>query len=48
MSDDVRPRRRLRVGALAAALTAALTLLCCTGGAGPSSSPNWVAKGPTS
>ncbi|MFI7576197.1 M23 family metallopeptidase [Micromonospora sp. NPDC049497] len=34
MSDDVRPPRRLRVGALAAALTAALILLCCTGGAG--------------
>ncbi|MCX4469640.1 peptidoglycan DD-metalloendopeptidase family protein [Micromonospora sp. NBC_01655] len=36
MSDHIEggtPRRRqLRVGALAAALTAALTLLCCTGG----------------
>ena len=28
------PRRKLRVGALAAALTATLALLCCTGGTG--------------
>lgn len=28
------PRRQVRVGALAAALTAAMALLCCTGGAG--------------
>ncbi|PZF97887.1 M23 family metallopeptidase [Micromonospora deserti] len=35
MSDEIRPRRRpFRLGALAAALTAALALLCCTGGAG--------------
>ncbi|MCM0677294.1 M23 family metallopeptidase [Micromonospora phytophila] len=35
MSDDSRPPRRpLRLGALAAALTATLALLCCTGGAG--------------
>ncbi|MGK5519887.1 M23 family metallopeptidase [Micromonospora sp. URMC 107] len=35
MSDETRPRRRqLRLGALAAALTATLALLCCTGGAG--------------
>ncbi|MEV6814226.1 M23 family metallopeptidase [Micromonospora sp. NPDC051296] len=35
MSDENRPRRRpIRVGALAAALTATLALLCCTGGAG--------------
>ncbi|SCL40002.1 Peptidase family M23 [Micromonospora pallida] len=37
MSDTTRktsPRRQVRVGALAAALTAALALLCCTGGAG--------------
>ncbi|WBB78857.1 M23 family metallopeptidase [Micromonospora sp. WMMD882] len=31
---SVSPRRKVRVGALAAALTAALALLCCTGGAG--------------
>ncbi|MEU7934596.1 M23 family metallopeptidase [Micromonospora echinofusca] len=35
MSDGTRPRgRQLRLGALAAALTATLALLCCTGGAG--------------
>ncbi|MEU6074967.1 M23 family metallopeptidase [Micromonospora sp. NPDC047074] len=35
MSDEIRPRRRqLRLGALAAALTATFALLCCTGGAG--------------
>ncbi len=35
MSAVTRPHRRpLRVGALAAALTATLALLCCTGGAG--------------
>ncbi|MFG1774927.1 M23 family metallopeptidase [Micromonospora sp. NPDC049048] len=35
MSDEVRPRRRrLRLGALAAGLTATLALLCCTGGVG--------------
>ena len=35
MSQESRPRRRpVRVGALAAALTATLALLCCTGGAG--------------
>ncbi|MEW2385627.1 M23 family metallopeptidase [Micromonospora sp. NPDC047707] len=35
MSDGNRPpRRSLRAGALAAALTATLALLCCTGGAG--------------
>ncbi|MCX4389064.1 M23 family metallopeptidase [Micromonospora peucetia] len=34
MSDETRPRRQIRLGSLAAALTAALALLCCTGGAG--------------
>ncbi|MER7420282.1 M23 family metallopeptidase [Micromonospora peucetia] len=34
MSDETRPRRQLRLGSLAAALTVALALLCCTGGAG--------------
>ncbi|MEU5548254.1 MULTISPECIES: M23 family metallopeptidase [unclassified Micromonospora] len=35
MSSESSPRRQpVRVGALAAALTAALALLCCTGGAG--------------
>ncbi|TDB90014.1 M23 family metallopeptidase [Micromonospora fluostatini] len=38
MSDETSgagtPRRSLRLGALAAALTATLALLCCTGGAG--------------
>lgn len=32
MGDGSSPRRRLRIGALAVALTATLTLLCCTGG----------------
>ncbi|MEU9509468.1 M23 family metallopeptidase [Micromonospora sp. NPDC048170] len=34
MSDETRPRRRFRIGALAAGLTVTLALLCCTGGAG--------------
>ncbi|NLU80274.1 M23 family metallopeptidase [Micromonospora sp. HNM0581] len=34
MSEQQRPRRPVRIGALAAALTATLVLLCCTGGAG--------------
>ncbi|SCL62336.1 Peptidase family M23 [Micromonospora citrea] len=35
MNDETRPRpRQLRLGALAAALTATFALLCCTGGAG--------------
>ncbi|MEH1099261.1 M23 family metallopeptidase [Micromonospora sp. CPCC 205561] len=34
MSDETRPRRQVRLGALAAALTAVFALLCCTGGAG--------------
>ncbi|MER7891881.1 M23 family metallopeptidase [Micromonospora sp. NPDC094482] len=32
MSDQGRPRRKLRVGALAGALTITMALLCCTGG----------------